>query len=78
MDRASDEEGVALFTACRSARNRLIVLLLARVGLRRGEVTGWQPSLRGKLFFRDLEQFVEPALRVLPGRERFDERQQLS
>ena len=30
VDRASDVEIVAMFTACRSARDRLIVLLLAR------------------------------------------------
>ncbi len=40
VDRASDEEIVAMFLACRSARDRLIVLLLARVGLRRGQVAG--------------------------------------
>lgn len=40
VDRASDEEIVALLRACRSARDRLIVLLMARVGLRRGEVVG--------------------------------------
>ncbi|WUV46693.1 site-specific integrase [Nocardia vinacea] len=40
VDRASDEEVVALFRVCRSARDRLVVLLLARVGLRRGEATG--------------------------------------
>jgi integrase/recombinase XerD len=39
-DRASDAEIVALLTACRSARDRLIVLLMARAGLRRGEVCG--------------------------------------
>ena len=44
VDRASDDELVALFTACRSARDRLIVLLLSRVGLRRGEVTGLRRS----------------------------------
>ncbi len=44
VDRASDEEVVALFIACRSARDRLIVLLLARAGLRRGEVTGLRRS----------------------------------
>ncbi|MFC7721046.1 tyrosine-type recombinase/integrase [Nonomuraea recticatena] len=38
--RASDEEALALLHACRSARDRLIVLLLARAGLRRGEVAG--------------------------------------
>ena len=33
VDRASDEEIVALFAACLSARDRLIVLLLSRAGL---------------------------------------------
>ena len=40
VQRASDEAIVALLRACRSARDRLIVLLLARAGLRRGEVCG--------------------------------------
>lgn len=40
VDRASDEETVALLRACRNARDRLIVLLMARAGLRRGEVVG--------------------------------------
>jgi site-specific recombinase XerD len=40
VDRARDEEIVALLHACRSARDRLIVLLMARAGLRRGELTG--------------------------------------
>lgn len=40
VDRATDEEIVALFAACRSARDRLIVLLLSRAGLRRGETAG--------------------------------------
>lgn len=40
VDRASDEEIVALFRACRNARDRLIVLLLGRVGLRWGQATG--------------------------------------
>jgi integrase/recombinase XerD len=40
VDRASDEEIVALLGGCRSARDRLIVLLMARAGLRRGEVCG--------------------------------------
>ena len=44
MDRASDEEIVALLRACRSARDRLIVLLMARAGLRRGEVCGLRRS----------------------------------
>jgi site-specific recombinase XerD len=38
--RASDEEIVALLGACLSARDRLIVLLLSRAGLRRGEAAG--------------------------------------
>jgi integrase len=44
VDRASDVEVVALVRACRSARDRLIVLLMARAGLRRGEVTGLRRS----------------------------------
>jgi len=38
--RASDKDVLALLRACRSARDRLLVLLLARAGLRRGEVVG--------------------------------------
>jgi integrase/recombinase XerD len=44
VDRASDEEIVALLGACRSARDRLIVLLMARAGLRRGEACGLRRS----------------------------------
>jgi integrase len=44
VDRASDAEIVALFSASRSARNRLIVLLMARCGLRRSEVCGLHRS----------------------------------
>lgn len=44
VDRASDEEIVALVRACRSARDRLIVLLMARAGLRRSEVAGLRRS----------------------------------
>jgi integrase/recombinase XerD len=44
IDRASDEQIVALLRACRSARDRLIVLLMARGGLRRGEVCGLRRS----------------------------------
>jgi integrase/recombinase XerD len=44
VDRASDEEIVALPGACRSARDRLIVLLMARAGLRRSEVCGLRRS----------------------------------
>lgn len=44
VDRASDEEIVALFEACRSARDRLIVLLLSRAGLRRSETAGLRRS----------------------------------
>jgi integrase/recombinase XerD len=40
VDRASDEQIVALLGACRSARDRLIVVLMARAGLRRGELCG--------------------------------------
>jgi integrase len=40
VERASDGDIVALLGACRSARDRLIVLLLARAGLRRGELCG--------------------------------------
>jgi integrase/recombinase XerD len=40
VDRATDEEIVALVRACRSARDRLMVLLMARAGLRRGELAG--------------------------------------
>jgi integrase len=39
-DRASDAQALALLKACRSARDRLLVLLLGRAGLRRGEVVG--------------------------------------
>ena len=44
VDRASDEEIVALLGACRSARDRLAVLLMARAGLRRGELCGLRRS----------------------------------
>jgi integrase/recombinase XerD len=44
VDRASDEEIVALLGACRSARDRLMVLLMARAGLRRGELCGLRRS----------------------------------
>lgn len=40
VDRASDEDIVALLRACLSCRDRLAVLLMARAGLRRGELTG--------------------------------------
>jgi integrase/recombinase XerD len=40
VDRASDGDIVALLRGCRSARDRLIVLLMARAGLRRGELCG--------------------------------------
>src|SRR5260370_839968 len=42
--RASDAEIVAVLHACLSARARLIVLLMARAGLRRGEVCGLRRS----------------------------------
>ena len=44
VDRASDEEIVALLGGCCSARDRLIVLLMARAGLRRGELCGLRRS----------------------------------
>lgn len=40
IDRATDEEIVALVRVCRSARDRLIVLMMARAGIRRGELVG--------------------------------------
>ncbi|MFE2159100.1 tyrosine-type recombinase/integrase [Streptomyces lydicus] len=40
IDRASDEEIVAMFLACQSARDRLTVLLVSRVGLRPGQTAG--------------------------------------
>jgi integrase len=40
VDRASDEEIVAVLGACHSARDRLMVLMMARAGLRRGELCG--------------------------------------
>lgn len=44
VDRASDSDIVALLRACRCARDRLIVLLMARAGLRRGELCGLRRS----------------------------------
>lgn len=44
VDRAADADVVELLRACRSARDRLIVLLMARAGLRRGEVAGLRRS----------------------------------
>ena len=40
VDRITDADIVALLLACKSARDRLIVLLMARAGLRRGELCG--------------------------------------
>ena len=40
VDRASDAEVLGLLGACRSARDRFIVMAMARAGLRSGEVTG--------------------------------------
>jgi integrase/recombinase XerD len=40
VDRASDEEVLALLEACRRARDRFIVIAMSRAGLRRGEVCG--------------------------------------
>ena len=44
VDRASDAEIVEMLRACRNARDRLIVLLLARAGLRRSEAAGLRRS----------------------------------
>jgi integrase/recombinase XerD len=44
VDRAGDASIVAVLGGCRSARDRLIVLLMARAGLRRGEVAGLRRS----------------------------------
>jgi len=44
VDRASEQDVVALLLACRSARDRLIVLLMVRAGLRRGELCGLHRS----------------------------------
>jgi integrase/recombinase XerD len=44
VDRAADEDVVAVLRGCCSARDRLIVLLMARAGLRRGEVLGLRRS----------------------------------
>ena len=44
VNRASDDDIVALLYACRSARDRLIVVLMARAGLRRGELCGVRRS----------------------------------
>jgi integrase/recombinase XerD len=44
VDRAADADIVAVLGACGSARDRLIVLLMARAGLRRGEVLGLRRS----------------------------------
>ncbi|MEV7244480.1 hypothetical protein AB0N92_24995 [Streptomyces sp. NPDC093248] len=40
VGRATDEEVLALLRACRNARDRFIVLLVARAGLRRSEAVG--------------------------------------
>jgi integrase len=44
VQRATDDDIVAVLRACRSARDRLIVLVMARAGLRRGEVSGLRRS----------------------------------
>ena len=44
VTRATDADIAALLGACLSARDRLIVLLLARAGLRRGEAAGLRRS----------------------------------
>jgi integrase/recombinase XerD len=40
VDRASDAEVLGLLRACRSPRDRFIVIAMARAGLRRGELAG--------------------------------------
>jgi len=44
VERAADADIAAVVIACRSARDRLMVLLMARAGLRRGEVAGLRRS----------------------------------
>jgi integrase/recombinase XerD len=44
VPRAADSDIVAVLRGCRSARDRLVVLLMARAGLRRGEVAGLRRS----------------------------------
>lgn len=44
VERAADADIVAVLGACRSARDQLIVLLMARAGLRSGEVLGLRRS----------------------------------
>ncbi|MEN8652219.1 tyrosine-type recombinase/integrase [Streptomyces sp. 21So2-11] len=44
MDRASDDELVSMFLECRCARDRLVVVLLGRAGLRRGQAAGLRRS----------------------------------
>ncbi len=44
VDRADDGDVVAVLAACGSARDRLIVVLMVRAGLRRGEVLGLRRS----------------------------------
>jgi integrase/recombinase XerD len=44
VERAADADIVAVLGACRSARDQLIVLLLARAGLRSGEMLGLRRS----------------------------------
>jgi integrase len=44
VDRADDADVVAVLEACCSARDKLIVLLMVRAGLRRGEVLGLRRS----------------------------------
>jgi len=44
IPRATDEETVALLRACLNARDRLIVMLAVRVGMRRGEIAGLRLS----------------------------------
>ncbi|MFK4087529.1 tyrosine-type recombinase/integrase [Kribbella sp. NPDC020789] len=53
--RSSDEDALALLRACRSARDRFVVILLGRAGLRRGEAAGLRrPDLHMALDSRSL------------------------
>ncbi|MEV4267727.1 tyrosine-type recombinase/integrase [Kribbella sp. NPDC049584] len=53
--RSSDDDALALLGACRSARDRFIVVLLGRAGLRRGEAAGlWRRDMHMALDSRSV------------------------